>query len=200
MDWAPPGGAVASRCRSARTARRGCDRGDDVDARTVTVGGQSTPYWNAGPQYAGYAGGYYNGFGSVLPALLIGTVLGSSLGGGFGMGGFGWGLRRWLGRRWLGGSGDVSGMMAAATSAVVISVAGATSVVAATRGVATSAAAATSAAGTEPPLLEVRHYRSCESHTRSSSWIPSITMGSGYPVAGVNASLSTQSILKPMRW
>jgi hypothetical protein len=84
VTWTPPGGAarevpVCDEC-AARLAR-----GEDPDAKTVLVGGQHTPYWNAGPAYAGYAGGYYNGFGGILPGLLIGTMLGGSFGG------FGWG-------------------------------------------------------------------------------------------------------------
>jgi hypothetical protein len=87
--WTPPGGAARDVPVCAECADR-VARGVGVDAKTVSVGGQATPYWNAGPQYAGYAGGYYSGFGSMLPGLLIGTLLGSSFGGGFG--GFGGGM------------------------------------------------------------------------------------------------------------
>jgi hypothetical protein len=88
--WTPPGGAPRDVPVCAECADR-LARGVDVDAKTVSVGGQSTPYWNAGPQYAGYAGGYYGGFGSMLPGLLIGTMLGGSFGGGYGYGGGGYG-------------------------------------------------------------------------------------------------------------
>ncbi|HEY5032829.1 MAG TPA: hypothetical protein VIJ54_10165, partial [Actinomycetes bacterium] len=89
VTWTPPGGTAREVPACADCASR-VARGVDVDAKTVNVGGQQTPYWNAGPQYVGYAGGYYGGFGSILPGLLIGTLLGSSLGGhGYGYGGFG---------------------------------------------------------------------------------------------------------------
>src|SRR6185312_785273 len=61
------------------------------------------PYYNAGPAYAPWAGGYFGG--SILPALMLGTVRGSMFdgggtyvennyydnGGGWGDGGFGGG-------------------------------------------------------------------------------------------------------------
>ena len=90
VTWTPPGGAPREVPACADCASR-VARGVDVDAKTVSVGGQATPYWNAGPDYAGYAGGYYGGFGGMLPGLLVGTLLGSSFGGGFGYGGFGGG-------------------------------------------------------------------------------------------------------------
>ncbi len=88
-QWTPPGGAAREVPVCADCADR-LARGVDVDAKTVMVGGQQTQYWNAGPQYAQYAGGYYNGFGGMLPGILIGTVLGGGFGGGFG-GGYGYG-------------------------------------------------------------------------------------------------------------
>ncbi len=103
VAWAPPGGAA----RDVPVCQECADRlasGTEVDAKTVSVGGQAMPYWNAGPQYAGYAGGYYHGFGGMLPGLLLGTVLGSSMGGMGGMGGWGYG-----GGPWSGGGGDLGG-------------------------------------------------------------------------------------------
>jgi GNAT superfamily N-acetyltransferase len=41
---------------------------------------------------------------------------------------------------------------------------------------------------------------SSDNHTRSRSRMPSIVRGSGYPVARVNASRSTESKRKPRRW
>jgi hypothetical protein len=91
-SWTPPGGAAREVPVCAQCADR-LAHGVAVDAKTVSVGGQPTPYWNAGPQYAGYAGGYYGGFGAMLPGLLIGTLLGGSFGGGGGFyGGFGGGI------------------------------------------------------------------------------------------------------------
>jgi hypothetical protein len=42
----------------------------------VTVNGEVRPYWEAGPAYSAWAAGYYGGF---LPAMLWGTMLGSTL-------------------------------------------------------------------------------------------------------------------------
>jgi hypothetical protein len=81
--WAPPGGTQRDVPACAADAVRIKD-GLDPDMRLVPVGGgERRPYWDAGPAYAGWAGGYYGGF---LPGMLWGTVLGSS----FGWGG-GWG-------------------------------------------------------------------------------------------------------------
>ncbi len=91
VSWAPPGGAPRSVPACADDAQRVLS-GQDPDARLVSVGGQQRPYWDAGPMYAPYAGGYYSGFGGggMLGGLLVGTALGSMFGGGFG-GGWGGG-------------------------------------------------------------------------------------------------------------
>ncbi|HEY7483413.1 MAG TPA: hypothetical protein VH912_03035 [Streptosporangiaceae bacterium] len=88
VTWAPPGGAPRSVPACADDAARVL-RGEDPDARLVSVGGHRRPYWDAGPAYAPYAGGYYSGFGGgdLLGGILIGTALGSMFGGGWGWGG-----------------------------------------------------------------------------------------------------------------
>ncbi|MGH8774155.1 MAG: hypothetical protein ACRDWI_02950 [Jiangellaceae bacterium] len=84
VQWAPRGGALRDVPACAADATRIKD-GLDPDVRLVQVGdGERRPYWEAGPAYAGWAGGYYGGF---LPGMLWGTMLGSS----FGWGGGGWG-------------------------------------------------------------------------------------------------------------
>ena len=50
------------------------DRGEDPDPRQITLGGRQLPYWNAGPAYAPYMGGFYGG--GLLPGLFIGSMLG----------------------------------------------------------------------------------------------------------------------------
>jgi hypothetical protein len=75
------------------------EREEDPEMREVTVGGQRVPYWQAGPAYAPFAGGFF-GFG-LLPGLMMGTMLGSAFdadvgsadvgGGDWGGGGFGGG-------------------------------------------------------------------------------------------------------------
>ena len=91
VSWAPHGGAPRSVPACEADAQRVLT-GEDPDARMVSVGGRRRPYWDAGPSYAPYAGGYYSGFGGgdMLSGILIGTALGSMFGGGFG-GGWGGG-------------------------------------------------------------------------------------------------------------
>lgn len=89
VSWAPLGGAPRPVPACAADAERVLS-GRDPDSRLVTVGGYQRPYWDAGPMYAPYAGGYYSGFGGaeMLGGILIGTALGSMFSGGWG-GGFG---------------------------------------------------------------------------------------------------------------
>jgi hypothetical protein len=43
----------------------------------VKVGeGNYKPYWDAGPAYGAWAGGY---FGALLPGMMVGTMLGHSM-------------------------------------------------------------------------------------------------------------------------
>jgi hypothetical protein len=88
VSWAPPGGAPRSVPACAADAQRVLS-GQDPDSRLVSVDGYRRPYWEAGPAYAPYAGGYYSGFGGggMLGGILVGTALGSMFGGGWGGGG-----------------------------------------------------------------------------------------------------------------
>jgi hypothetical protein len=89
VEWAPPDGAPRLVPACEADAQR-VERGQDPQAREVMVGGQRMPYWNAGPMYAPFAGGYFGGFGGGLfPGLMMGTLLGSAMGGFGGLGGFG---------------------------------------------------------------------------------------------------------------
>jgi hypothetical protein len=108
VEWAPEYGEPRMVPACEADARR-VERGDDPEAREVLVGGERTPYWNAGPAYAPFAGGFF-GTG-LLPGLMIGTLLspgptfdaggggdwgggdfgGGDFGGGFGGGDFGGG-------------------------------------------------------------------------------------------------------------
>lgn len=85
--WAPIGGQAREVPACAADAER-VENGHDPEARMVEVAGQRRPYWEAGPQWAPYAGGYYAGYGGfgMLESVLIGTAIGSMWGGGFGMG------------------------------------------------------------------------------------------------------------------
>ena len=73
VEWAPPGGEPRMVPVCEADAQR-LDRGEDPEAREVTVGGQRMPYWAAGPMYAPFMGGFYGA--GILPGLLIGTSLG----------------------------------------------------------------------------------------------------------------------------
>ncbi len=86
VEWSPPFGEPRLVPACEADAQR-VERGDEPAARELVVGGSRMPYWNAGPAYAPFAGGYYGGFGGGLfPGLLMGSMLGASLGMGMGMG------------------------------------------------------------------------------------------------------------------
>lgn len=92
VEWAPPGGQPRPVPACAADAERVL-RGDEPESRQVVVAGQRRPYWEAGPAYAPWAGGYYRGgmgMGGILPGILIGTVLGGAMNPGWGFpGGYG---------------------------------------------------------------------------------------------------------------
>ncbi|MGW7001821.1 hypothetical protein ACWGCW_03050 [Streptomyces sp. NPDC054933] len=91
VEWAPAGGAARSVPACAADASRIADGAEPMTRHVQTAYGPQ-PYWDAGPAYAPWAGGYFGG--GLLPGLLIGTMLGSALstpayaydGGGFGGG------------------------------------------------------------------------------------------------------------------
>jgi hypothetical protein len=96
VEWAPYGGTARTVPACEADAQR-VERGEDPEAREVTVGGQRMPYWAAGPMYAPFMGGFFGA--GILPGLLIGTTLGGVWaepsgdwgGGDFGGGDFGGG-------------------------------------------------------------------------------------------------------------
>ena len=94
VEWAPAGGAPRMVPACEADAQR-VERGEDPEAREVTVGGQRVPYWAAGPMYAPLIGGFFGA--GILPGLMMGTMLGSvwdtpaDTGGDFGGGDFGGG-------------------------------------------------------------------------------------------------------------
>ncbi|QFG21814.1 hypothetical protein [Actinomadura sp. WMMB 499] len=113
--WAPPGGTARSVPACAADAKAVLS-GAEPDSRMVPYQGGRRPYWNAGPAYAPYAGGYYAGYGGfdLLTGMMVGTMLGSMMSGGFGGyggdmgGGFG-GEGGDVGGGWDFGSGDFGG-------------------------------------------------------------------------------------------
>ena len=98
VEWSPPWGEPRAVPACEADAQR-VERGEDPDPREVTVGGERVPYWNAGPAYAPYMGGFFGG------GLLPGIFLGSMLGGGMFGGGGSWDSPGGDG----GGGGDVGG-------------------------------------------------------------------------------------------
>jgi hypothetical protein len=79
VEWAPDGGAPRPVPACEADAQR-VERGEDPEAREVLVGGRRMPYWQAGPMYAPFAGGFFGGFGGGLfPGLLVGTMLGGAM-------------------------------------------------------------------------------------------------------------------------
>jgi hypothetical protein len=75
VEWAPEHGEPRLVPACEADALR-IEREEDPEARKVTIGGRRVPYWEAGPAYAPFAGGFF-GVG-VLPALMIGTIMGSA--------------------------------------------------------------------------------------------------------------------------
>ncbi|MFI0417885.1 hypothetical protein [Spongiactinospora sp. 9N601] len=92
VRWAPPSGAVRDVPACAADAEA-VERGFDPQMREVVVNGQRRPYYDAGPAYQPYAYGYYGGFGDVMSIMLVGTLMGSMMGG-WGMGGYGTGYEQ----------------------------------------------------------------------------------------------------------
>ncbi|MEY9855346.1 cell division protein FtsN [Catenulispora sp. GAS73] len=78
VTWAPPGGAPRPVPACAADMTR-VDTGQQPQVRQVETAYGPQPYYNAGPAYAPWAGGYFSG--GVLPALMIGTVMGSMFSG-----------------------------------------------------------------------------------------------------------------------
>jgi uncharacterized membrane protein YgcG len=121
VEWAPYGGAPRLVPACEADALR-VEEGEDPHSREVLVGGQRTPYWNAGPMYAPFAGGFFGG--GLLPGLMVGTMLGGAFGGwgapvaygagdsgpgDFGGGNFGGGGGDFGGGSFGGGGGDFGG-------------------------------------------------------------------------------------------
>lgn len=74
--WAPPG--LTERdvplCAACQTTVLG--GGQPAGLEVATAGGR-VPYYQAGREFGGYAGGYFNSFAPVMSAVLVGTVLSS---------------------------------------------------------------------------------------------------------------------------
>ncbi len=76
VDWAPAGGQP----RQVPVCAADADRlvhGAEPDIRTVPQGAGRVPYWQGGPAYSSYAGGYFGGYAmsGLLPAFMLGSLL-----------------------------------------------------------------------------------------------------------------------------
>ncbi|MEU4208925.1 hypothetical protein AB0F13_02780 [Streptomyces sp. NPDC026206] len=78
VQWAPPGAAARTVPACAADAARLAE-GEEPLSRQVQTAQGPQPYWNAGPAYGPWAGGYFGG--GLLPGMLMGTMLGSMLSG-----------------------------------------------------------------------------------------------------------------------
>src|ERR671917_216023 len=72
VEWAPAGGAPRPVPGGAGRATRGAHGAGpgDPDVRTV----RGMPYYDAGPQYAPWATGFFGG--GLLPGIFVGSLLG----------------------------------------------------------------------------------------------------------------------------
>ncbi|WP_031223578.1 hypothetical protein [Streptomyces roseochromogenus] len=78
VNWCPPGGVLRMVPACAEDALRVSQGGQPL-TRMVPTDQGAQPYWNAGPAYVPWAGGYFGGAGGVVGGLLAGTLLGSLL-------------------------------------------------------------------------------------------------------------------------
>jgi hypothetical protein len=86
--WSPPGGTPRS-VPACPVCSQAVLSGHDPDVRLVEVDGRRRPYYDAGPAYAPYAGGYYgmDMMTGMFAGMMMGSMMGSMMGGGMmGMG------------------------------------------------------------------------------------------------------------------
>src|SRR5690625_587085 len=81
VAYTPPGGTERDVPACALDAER-VRAGAEPDIRKVMVGAERRPYWNGGPVYAPYAGGYFGM--NMLPMMFMGMMIGPGLGEGIG--------------------------------------------------------------------------------------------------------------------
>ena len=90
IEWAPPGGQPRQVPVCAADADR-VAQGAEPDVRTVPQGAGRVPYWQGGPAYSPWAGGYFGGYAAsgLVPGILLGSLMASSWDNGFDGGGDG---------------------------------------------------------------------------------------------------------------
>ncbi|MEP7091655.1 MAG: hypothetical protein ABI776_16265 [Nocardioidaceae bacterium] len=84
IEWAPAGGQQRQVPVCAADADR-VAQGAEPDVRTVPHGVGRVPYWQGGPAYSPWAGGYFGGYAAsgLVPGILLGSLMASSWDGGF---------------------------------------------------------------------------------------------------------------------
>ena len=89
VEWAPPGGVPRTVPACAADAER-VRAGAEPHVRTVMVGPQRVPYWDAGPAYSPWVMGYFGAYAAagMLPAFMIGSLMGGAFTGWGGSEGF----------------------------------------------------------------------------------------------------------------
>ncbi|WP_335938140.1 hypothetical protein [Streptomyces sp. PTD5-9] len=78
VAWAPPGGALRD-VPACRVDAELLASGQEPMTRQVSTDHGPQPYWNAGPAYGPWAGGYFGTAVGAVGGLLVGTMLGSAL-------------------------------------------------------------------------------------------------------------------------
>ncbi|HJE61564.1 MAG TPA: chemotaxis protein CheA [Nocardiopsis listeri] len=83
VTWAPPGGSPRS-VTACPVCARAVRSGGQPDVRMVEVDGDRRPYYEAGPAYAPYAGGYFgvNMMMGMFTGMMMGSMMGSMMGAG----------------------------------------------------------------------------------------------------------------------
>ncbi|TDQ45033.1 chemotaxis protein CheA [Actinorugispora endophytica] len=79
VTWAPMGGTQRS-VPACRACSSDVLSGAHPDVRMVEVGGHRRPYYDAGPAYAPYAGGYFGG--DMMMGMFTGMMIGNMMSGG----------------------------------------------------------------------------------------------------------------------
>jgi hypothetical protein len=87
--WAPPGGTQRM-VPACENCGRAVKMGGHPDVRMVEVDGERRPYYDAGPAFAPYAGGYFgmSMMMGMFSGMMMGSMMGSMMGAGM-MGGMG---------------------------------------------------------------------------------------------------------------
>ena len=83
VTWAPPGGSPRS-VTACPVCAQAVRTGGQPDVRMVEVDGDRRPYYEAGPAYAPYAGGYFgmNMMRGMFTGMMMGSMMGSMMGAG----------------------------------------------------------------------------------------------------------------------